>query len=122
MSIQDLLSTISERLASTASVKNVYGDPVVVGNRTVIPVASVRYAFGGGGGAKNGADALSGGGGGRLSAVPRGALEITENATRFVPFVEPRTVGVALAVGIAAGALIASLTMKKRVEIVKRAG
>jgi uncharacterized spore protein YtfJ len=27
-----------------------YGDPVVVGDRTVIPIAQVRYGFGGGGG------------------------------------------------------------------------
>ena len=46
MSIQQLLESMAERVAASASVKNVYGEPVVTGNRTVIPAAKVRYAFG----------------------------------------------------------------------------
>jgi uncharacterized spore protein YtfJ len=57
---------MAERVSASASVKNVYGDPVVLGNRTVIPAAQVRDAFGGGGGNN---EQESGGGGG---AFPRG--------------------------------------------------
>ena len=105
--------------------KNVYGDPVVVGNRTVIPAAQVRYAFGGGGGggAKDeaAADAHNGGGGGgRVSARPCGALEITPEGTRFIAFDDRRTAGAALALGFILGAAIVALIGTPRIEIVKR--
>jgi uncharacterized spore protein YtfJ len=123
MNIQELLVKISERLSATASVKNVYGDPVTAGDRTVIPVASVRYVFGGGGGAKGDLrEGEGGGGGGKVSAKPCGALEITPRGTRFVPFIQPKAVGFAFAVGIVAGAVAASLTSTKRIEIVKGHG
>ncbi len=116
MSIQDLLRAIGEQLSTTATVKNVYGESVSAGDRTVIPVARVRYAFGAGGGATAEARAK---GGGSVSAEPAGALEITSSGTRFVPFVDPKAVGIALALGAALGAVLASLTMTKRIEIVK---
>ncbi len=123
MSLQELLGTISERLAATASVKSVYGEPVTAGDRTVIPVASVRYAFGAGGGKSGDAEThKGGGGGGKVSAKPSGALEITPQGTRFVPFIQPKALGLAFALGIAAGAAIVSLAATKRVEIVKRTG
>ncbi len=50
MTIQELFQTISERVQRTASVKTVYGDPIAAEGRTIIPVARVRYGFGGGGG------------------------------------------------------------------------
>ena len=40
------LRSLSERLQVGASVRNVYGDPVDVGRRTVIPIARVSYGFG----------------------------------------------------------------------------
>jgi hypothetical protein len=43
MNIQELLHGMAERVSASASVKNVYGDPVVVGDRTVIryrPIAN----------------------------------------------------------------------------------
>lgn len=110
---------MGERLSATAHVKTVYGDPIAVGEKTVVPVARVRYAFGGGGGARGDAEAPSGGGGGKVSTSPCGALEITSDQTRFVPFVSPKTMGITFAAGIALGALLASLAMTKRIEIVK---
>jgi hypothetical protein len=41
MNAQQLLEGMVERISARASVKNVYGDPVVLGNPTVIPVAQV---------------------------------------------------------------------------------
>ncbi len=108
MSVQQLLGTITERLTAAANVRNVYGEPVTVGGRTTIPVASVRYAFGAGGGGKGTPESPSGGGGGKVSATPCGALEITAEGTRFVPFVPPTAVGLAFAAGILAGAATAA--------------
>jgi uncharacterized spore protein YtfJ len=122
MDIQHLLQDMAERVSTSASVKNVWGDPVVVGSRTVIPAAQVRYAFGGGGGNKRESDG-GGGGGGRVSARPCGALEVTPEGTRFIAFDDRPRIGAALALGFMLGAAaVASLTGTRRVEVVKRTG
>jgi uncharacterized spore protein YtfJ len=120
MDIQQLLQTFAERVSNSASVRSVYGDPVVVGNRTVIPVAQVGYAFGGGGGAR--ADSPNGGGGagGKAYARPSGALEVTPEGTRFIDFVDRPRMGAALALGFVLGAAVVALTGTKRIEVVKR--
>jgi len=121
MNIQQLLQSIAERVSASASVKNVYGDPVVVGNRTVIPAARVCYAFGGGGGGAEGdVEAQNGGGGGRVSASPCGALEVTPEGTRFIVFDDRRAIGAALALGFLLGAAVVALTGTQQIEGVKR--
>ena len=111
---------MAERGSAGASVKCVYGDQVVVGNRTVIPAAKVQYAFGGGGGGPNGDAEPSGGGGGCVSAWPCGVVEVTPESTRFIDFEDRRRVGSALAIGFALGAAVVALTGTRRIELVKR--
>jgi hypothetical protein len=86
--------------------KNVYGDPVVAGNRTLIPAAQVRYAFAAGRGI--------------LAARPCGALEISPEGTRYIAFQDRRRMGAALALGFVLGAAVVGLTATRRIEIVKR--
>lgn len=113
MNVQELLQGMAERVSAGASVKNVYGEPVVVGDRTVIPAAKVRYAFGGGGGAQKGqAEGTGGGGGGRVSARPCGVVEITPGGTRFIAFEDSRRMGAMLAIGFVLGAAVVVLTGK----------
>ena len=50
------LHSLGDHLQVGASVRNVYGDPVDVGGRTVIPIARVSYGFGAGGGARGSVD------------------------------------------------------------------
>lgn len=111
-----MIHGIAERVAGSASVKSVYGDPVVVGERTVIPVAQVFYGFGGGGGRPKGEspDAGGGGGGGGVCARPHGAIEITPEGTRFVGVNNPVREAAALAVGFFFGAALAALAFKRR--------
>jgi uncharacterized spore protein YtfJ len=101
------LHSLGDQLQIGASVRNVYGDPVDVGGRTVIPIARVSYGFGAGGGARGSEEAESerggSGGGAGMSARPVGALEITEAGTRFIPFVDPARLGIALIVGFLIG-------------------
>jgi len=118
MGIQQILESVGERVAAGASIKNVYGDPVTVAERTVIPVAQVRYAFGAGGSPRSGEEA-SGGGGGRVSARPCGALEITAHGTRFIAFDDRWRTGAALALGFLLGAAVAALAGPRRIAIVK---
>jgi len=113
MNATDLLEKITSSLNSTATVKSVFGDPIHAEGRTVVPVAKVAYGFGagaGGGYGKPGTEASrhgeGGGGGGGVKAWPAGALEITSTGTRFIPFLDPRVLGLAFAVGIIAGKLL----------------
>ena len=88
-----------------------YGEPVVAGERTVIPVARVRVAGGGGYGA--GDDGDGGGGGGYLEATPQGFIEFDDAGARYHPIPDPDRLGrtlwaaagaaATLATGIAAG-------------------
>ncbi len=118
MDIQQLLQSIAERVSASASVKNIYSDPVVVGNRTVIPAAKVRYAFGGGGGMPKADErAGGGGGGGRVSARPCGALEITPEGTRFIEFEDSLHTGAALAIGFVLGAAVVAISGSRRIEV-----
>jgi uncharacterized spore protein YtfJ len=67
-----------------------YGEPVKVGERTVIPVARVR-ALGGGGfgsGGEHEAD-NGGGGGGILDAMPMGFIDAGPEGARFEPIHDP---------------------------------
>ena len=59
MSIQELIQSISERVQTTASVKAVYGEPITAEGKTIIPVARVRYGFGGGGGTQDDAGTMA---------------------------------------------------------------
>ncbi len=83
---QEILQSMAERFASTASVKQVFGEPIERGGRTIVPVARVKYRLGAGygGGEQEGAAvdrplaAGGGGGGGVVKAKAVGALEITQ--------------------------------------------
>jgi uncharacterized spore protein YtfJ len=114
MDTQALLRELGERLGGSASVKNVYGEPVTVGERTVLPVAKVFYSFGGGGGRRAaGQDGSGGGGGGMVAATPAGALEVTPSGTRFVGLHDTRNLGMAVAAGFVLGAVVGLLACRK---------
>ena len=99
MTLQNIFNSITERLQTTATVKAVYGEPVVAEGKTIIPVARVRFGFGAGYGAGFGESEMGregvpdhvayskngeGGGGGAVDIRPIGFIEITAGETRFV--------------------------------------
>jgi uncharacterized spore protein YtfJ len=65
-----------------------YGEPVKVGERTVIPVARVRALGGGGFGSGDEAD-TGGGGGGLVDAMPMGFIDAGPEGARFEPIHDP---------------------------------
>jgi uncharacterized spore protein YtfJ len=99
MSTKQLIDSAMEHLQTTASVKTVYGEPVVLDGKTVIPVARVALGFGGGtghkktdgaGGTESGADQAGEGAGGGVIAKPIGVVEINGQETRFIPFAQTK--------------------------------
>ena len=122
MSIPERVQSIVEKLQTSASVKTVYGEPIKVDGKTIVPVARVAYCFGmcscgkkGEEQEQQGKDQQScGGGGGGLSVRPAGVLEITEGETRFIPIGIGRKLAGALLVGLFLGVLIAGKRSKDK--------
>ena len=48
MSSLTLLQSLHESLSTRAQVTSVFGEPIVAGDKTIIPVAKIAYGFGGG--------------------------------------------------------------------------
>ena len=114
-------AAIADVIERSVGIRHVYGEAVQHGDTTVIPVASVAYGFGAGGGrgpgrktdpstrppdadTRPGAEGAGGGGGVRMT--PAGVLEIGPRGTRFIPF-QPLgpLVGIG-AIGLAIGWLL----------------
>ena len=108
MKMPELLHHLRE-MAQHIGAKSVYGEPVVNGDTTVVPVASVAFGYGGGFGKNERASGEGGGGGVGFRGIPAGYIEISPAGTRFVPVHEKRKIGAALLAGIAIGTLAAKL-------------
>jgi uncharacterized spore protein YtfJ len=96
---EELVATISERLKATANVKLVYGEPQVIEDKTIIPVAVASYGFGAGTGPQ-GQDS-GGGGGGAVRVKPLGVVEVTAERTRFVPIVDANHLAILALIALA---------------------
>lgn len=83
------INQLADRVGLRASARAVFGDPVERDGVTVIPVAKVRWGFGGGAGsgasdeAGEAATGEGGGGGGGVSASPLGFIEIRDGIASF---------------------------------------
>jgi uncharacterized spore protein YtfJ len=88
-----------------AGAKSVFGQPVSVGGKTVVPVARIRYGFGGGSGQKEHGGPHGRGGGGGLIAQPLGVFEVDESQTRFIPITSNLALLAAVGLGICLGYL-----------------
>jgi uncharacterized spore protein YtfJ len=123
--IDGMVERIAERVGAQATVKAVFGEPIERDGITIIPVAKVRWGFGGGGGsgpagsvpgvgeAAPGGGMLAGfgsGGGGGVTADPVGYLEIGPDGASFIPIspVMPSP-GFLLAVGAMAALVLRAL-------------
>jgi len=105
----ELLRRLGETVGEQAKVSAVFGDPVERDGITVIPVARVRSAFGGGGGTGPEAGEASGaGGGGGTSVSPIGYIEVYDGAARF-----KRILGPADLLALFAGAALATLAIRR---------
>lgn len=97
----DDLAALFREAAATANVRTVFGEPYQAGASTIIPVAKVSLAFGGGSGGGVGpresgqppeASPPRGGGGGggfRVSATPLGVVRVDAEGVTFRPTGDP---------------------------------
>jgi uncharacterized spore protein YtfJ len=107
MSTLALLQSLKESLLSQASVRAIYGEPISVHGKTVIPVARIMYIYGAGAGTGGEGDTSArgegGGGGGGVRAIPVGVIEISDQQTRFVPITDRKKLTGAILVGFGLG-------------------
>lgn len=92
VTVEELLNRIGQ-VHEKATVKTVFGEPMQVDGRTIVPVARVRYVFGLGMGrgnvdSKDGPSAgggEGGGGGGGVTVRPIAVLEVSGQETKVKP-------------------------------------
>ncbi|MBM3329104.1 MAG: sporulation protein [Calditrichaeota bacterium] len=89
---QEIIDTILSRLKGLASTETVVGQPVTVGNVTLLPVIKVSIGFAAGSGEGSGGDEKrgqgsggGGGGGGGASVQPVGFLAYDGEQIRYIP-------------------------------------
>jgi uncharacterized spore protein YtfJ len=94
-------------IVSQATVKTIYGEPISAEGKVIVPVAAIRYGFGGGSGRSEKDNQEGGGGGGGFIGKPLGVVEVTQQQTRFIPIRPDWIIVVAFGIGVALGFLIA---------------
>ena len=99
--VQGLLDSIAE-LQENANVNTIFGEPVVVKDRTVIPVAKVAYGFGIGFGygtadetASDTEDLKESESGGGAYACPFAVIQVTPERVRVEPIVDEQKLAIA---------------------------
>jgi uncharacterized spore protein YtfJ len=109
MDLQKYFENMQQVISSSANVKTVFGDPISAEGKTIIPVARVRYGFGGGMGTgpTRSADeqriGQGGGGGGGVMAQPVGVIEVSATGTRFIPIGSQKRLVLVAFAGVIAG-------------------
>lgn len=83
--ITDLMETVGSQVGRHVGVGAIFGEPVRIGERTVIPVAKLGFGFGSGGGVPGQREEEGGGGGGGGGTRPLGVFEVSDTGTRFIP-------------------------------------
>lgn len=123
---EGVVGTILDRIRATARVELVYGEERKVGEKTIIPIAAIAYAFGGGAGAGvdsgrhnghsddgGGSVGGGGGGGGSVRVQPVGVLEVTEDETRLVPILDWTRIATTAITGVAALLIVRAIFRKR---------
>lgn len=114
-----LIERLAERVGARASASLVYGEPVERDGVTVIPVAKVRWGFGGGGGRSATGNEEGSGGGGGMTASPAGFIEIRDGQAQFKKIDDPATMLMLVPPVVLAGGIAAWLTLRGMKKLVR---
>ena len=114
MNIPELIQQVTDKIEKFAHVKACFGEPVTLGQQTIIPVASVRIGGGGGGGIGTemqpaeqveGAEEIEaegqtarkgtgGGGGFGMQVKPVGYIEEVDGVVRYRPILDGKMIAI----------------------------
>ncbi|MFC1887289.1 spore germination protein GerW family protein [Candidatus Cloacimonadota bacterium] len=92
MNFNEDINSVSDALKKSADIKIVFGSSQEIKGRTIIPVSTVKYAFGTGSGKhfeteNDSVNSAGKGAGGGLKNEPLGLFEITEEKVCFKPVI-----------------------------------
>ncbi len=86
--VVEILKSVVGELKDIARSETIIGDPVTIGDTTVLPIVKISVGFGAGGGQgenqKNGTG-FGGGGGGGARIEPAGFIIMTKDGVSFLP-------------------------------------
>ena len=104
--VEQILATLAQHVSARLNASTVFGSPVERDGVTIIPVAAVRFTFGGGcgGDSEHGGEGKGGGAIGRGTAT--GYIELKDGRSRFVPTVDPARVLALASASVLGGMLI----------------
>ncbi|MDD5089987.1 MAG: spore germination protein GerW family protein [Candidatus Wallbacteria bacterium] len=83
--LDNLVKTMLEELKSTIRSETIIGEPITVGDVTIIPVTKISFGFGAGGESGNQKNGFGGGSGGGASVEPVAFIVITGGDARILP-------------------------------------
>jgi uncharacterized spore protein YtfJ len=83
--IENMVKTTLSQIEKVLSSKTVVGEPITVGETTLIPLLQVGFGFGAGGGAMSDAKAPGGGTGGAGGMKPIAIIVIDKDGVRIEP-------------------------------------
>jgi uncharacterized spore protein YtfJ len=86
--VQGLVQTILGEIEKVLGSKTVVGEPIVIGDSTIIPLISVGFGFGGAGGTGKGetgrkSEGIGGGGGAGAGVKPIAIIVVDKNGARI---------------------------------------
>lgn len=87
MGLEDVMKEVTSELERLVSAKTVVGEPVIAGDKTILPITKVSFGFGSGGGegSKNNVESgFGGGGGGGAKIEPVAFLVISDEGVRLM--------------------------------------
>ncbi|ABE52470.1 GerW family sporulation protein [Methanococcoides burtonii] len=87
MGLEDVMKEVTSELERLVSAKTVVGEPVIAGDKTILPITKVSFGFGSGGGegSKGGSESgFGGGGGGGAKIEPVAFLVISDEGVRLM--------------------------------------
>lgn len=87
MGLEDVMKEVTSELERLVSAKTVIGEPVVAGDKTIIPVTKVSFGFGSGGGEGSkdaGESGFGGGGGGGAKIEPVAFIVVSDEGVRLM--------------------------------------
>lgn len=88
------IKSLFDKFAKHRDVDLVYGDPIAHGDQRIVPVAKMRYSFGGGSGGNTNTEneepayGYGDGGGGYMSVKPLGVYQLKANRVHFKPVID----------------------------------
>lgn len=91
MSFQNFIDTLLEKMKTSIKTESVVGDPITIGEITIVPIAKVTFGFGAGGEDLESNNGFGGGSGGGATITPIGFVVIKGSDVSLMPLHEKET-------------------------------